>query len=96
MRRSKTMSMAEVLQDYIKTMNYGRKLNEVDVVQSWIDIVGRSIANHTKKIYLNNGVLFVYLDSSVVRNELLMLKQPLIQKINGRSGTEVVKDIVLK
>ncbi|HHU33683.1 MAG TPA: DUF721 domain-containing protein [Bacteroidetes bacterium] len=96
MRRSKTISIAEALSDYIKEMNFEGKINEMGVINSWESIVGKSIAIHTKKLYIKSGVLYVHLNSSVVRNELHMLKQPLMRKINEKAGSEVINDIVLR
>lgn len=96
MRRSKTISLAEALQDYIKEMNLEGKLNEVHLIGSWEEIVGKAIASRTSKIYIKDHVLYVHLTSSVVRNELLMLKQTLKEKLNEKAGLEVIKDIVLK
>lgn len=96
MRRSKTISLAEALQDYIKEMNFEGKLNEVGIISSWEETVGKAIASRTSKIYIRDRVLYVHLNSSVVRNELLMLRQALKEKLNGKAGTEVIKDIVLR
>ena len=96
MRRNKTMPLAEVLHDYVKKMHFEDKLLEVNALNAWESVVGQTINRHTKKIYIKEGVLFVKLDSSVVRNELAMLKQPLMKKINETVGAEVVSDIVLK
>lgn len=95
MRRSKTQSIGEALSEYVKAMKFEGKLSEVGVLNSWESVVGKSISNHTKKVSIRNGVLYVQLDSSVVRNELLMLKQPLMRKLNEKAGSEVIKDIVL-
>ena len=96
MRRNKTLSLAEVLQDYVKKMHFEDKLLEVNALNAWESVVGQTLNRHTKNIYIKDGVLFVKLDSSVVRNELAMLKQPLMKKINETVGAEVVSDIVLK
>jgi len=96
MRRSKTISLAEAMKDYIKEMRLGGKLNEVSVINSWEETVGKAIASRTTKIYIKDQVLYVFLNSSVVRNELLMLRQALREKLNERAGAEVVKDIVLR
>jgi predicted nucleic acid-binding Zn ribbon protein len=96
MRRSKTIPISEAITDYIKEMNIGDKLNEVSVINSWEEIVGKAISSRTSKIYIKNHVLYVHLRSSVVRNELLMLRQALMEKINGKMGGEVIKEIVLK
>ena len=96
MRRSKTISLAEAMKDYVKEMNLEGKLNEIGVVNSWEETVGRAIASRTSKVYIRDKVLYVHLTSSVVRNELLMLRQALKEKLNEKAGTEVIKDIVLK
>jgi predicted nucleic acid-binding Zn ribbon protein len=96
MRRSKTISLGEALKDYIREMNIGDKLGEAGVINSWEEIVGKAISSRTSRIYFRDHVLFVHLNSSVVRNELLMLRDALKNKLNERAGSEVVKDIVLR
>jgi predicted nucleic acid-binding Zn ribbon protein len=96
MRRSKTISLAEAVKDYISEMNLTGKLNEVGVINSWEGIVGKAISSRTTKIYIKDNILYVHLNSSVVRNELLMLRQVLKEKLNEKAGSEVIKDIVLR
>jgi Protein of unknown function (DUF721). len=96
MRRSKTISLAEAIKDYVKEMNMEGKLNEVGLINSWEEIVGKAISSRTSKIYIKDQVLYVHLNSSVVRNELLMLRQTLMEKLNQKAGTEVIRDIVLR
>jgi predicted nucleic acid-binding Zn ribbon protein len=96
MRHSKTQSLAEVLGDYIKEMNFGKKLKEVDIIDSWDEIVGKAISSRTSKVFIKDSVLYVNLKSSIVRNELMMIKEALREKINERSGEEVIKDIILR
>ena len=96
MRRSRTISLAEALKDYIREMNLEGKLLEVNLISSWEETVGKAISSRTTRIYIKNKILFVYLNSSVVRNELLMLREALRQKMNEKAGSEVIKDIVLK
>lgn len=96
MRRSKTIPLSEALKDYIREMNLGEKLSEIGVINSWEDIVGKAISSRTTKIYFKDHTLFVHLSSSVVRNELLMLREALREKLNERAGSEVVREIVLR
>jgi len=96
MRRSKTISLAEAIKDYVREMNMEGKLNEIGLINSWEEIVGKAISSRTSKIYIKDHVLYIHLNSSVVRNELLMLRQELIEKLNQKAGTEVIRDIVLK
>jgi Protein of unknown function (DUF721). len=96
MRRSKTISLAEAIKDYVREMNMEGKLNEIGLINSWEEIVGKAISSRTSKIYIRDHILYINLNSSVVRNELLMLRQELIEKLNQKAGTEVIRDIVLK
>jgi predicted nucleic acid-binding Zn ribbon protein len=96
MRRSKTISLAEAVNDYIKEMNLGGKLSEVAIINSWEEIVGKAISSRTTKIFIKDHVLYVHLSSSVVRNELLMLRETLREKLNNKAGSEIIKDIVLR
>jgi hypothetical protein len=96
MRRSKTISLAEAVNDYIKEMNLGGKLSEVTIINSWEEIVGKAISSRTTKIYIKDHVLYVYLSSSVVRSELLMLREALREKLNSKAGSEIIKEIVFR
>ena len=96
MRRSKTISLAEALRDYIREMNLGEKLAEAGLINSWEEVVGKAISSRTTRIYIRDHVLYVHLSSSVVRNELLMLRETLKEKLNQKAGSEVIKEIVLR
>jgi predicted nucleic acid-binding Zn ribbon protein len=96
MRRSKTISLAEALRDYIREMNLEGKLMEINLINSWEEIVGKTISSRTSKIYIKDHILYVHLDSSVARNELMMLREELKDKLNQRAGSKVIADIVFR
>jgi len=77
MRRSKTISIAEAMKDYIREMRLEDKLMEVNLVNSWEEMVGKAIASRTSKVYIKDQVLYIRLNSSVARNELMMLREAL-------------------
>ncbi|MFN8241159.1 MAG: DUF721 domain-containing protein [Bacteroidales bacterium] len=96
MRRSKTISISEAVTDYLKEMKLDSRLREVGIIQSWETIAGKAIASRTSKIYIKDGILYVHLTSSVVRNELLMIREAIRERINKDAGAEVIKDIVFR
>jgi predicted nucleic acid-binding Zn ribbon protein len=96
MRRSKTISIGEAMQDYIREMNLGPKLKELSIIDSWENMVGKAISTRTSKIYIKDGILYVHLKSSIVRNELMMIREALKEKLNNQAGEEIIKEIVLK
>jgi predicted nucleic acid-binding Zn ribbon protein len=96
MRRSNTQSLAEALRDYISEMKMERKLKEVDVVQSWESLLGKTIARYTRNIYLSRGILYVEITSPVVKNELLMMREEIRQRMNKQAEEEMITKIVFK
>ena len=96
MRRSNTQSLGEVMKEFIKANRIERKLKEVDVVQSWEKLLGKTIASYTRNIYIRKKILFVEISSSVVKNELFMMREEIKRKINEKEGEEIVKTIIFK
>ena len=96
MRRSRTISLAEAMKDYIREMNLEGKLLEVNLINSWEEMVGKAISSRTSKVYIRDHILYVHLTSSVARNELMMLREALREKLNEKSGKELIREIVLR
>lgn len=96
MRRKKTQTIAEVIGDYIGEMKIDGKLREVALIDSWEKIVGKAVASRTTRLYIKNGTLFVHLRSSVIKSEILMMKEALREKLNAGAGEETIKEIVIR
>jgi len=96
MRRSNTQPLSDILKEYIKEVQIEHKLKEVDVVESWENLLGKTIANYTRNIYIRKKILFVEISSSVVKNELFMMREEIRRKMNEKSGEEIVKTIIFK
>ena len=96
MRRNKTVTLSEALKEYLSEMNIDTRLKEVSLIKSWESIAGRAIARRTSKVYLKDGKLIIYLTSPVVRNELIMAKESLRERLNEQAGEELVKEIILR
>ena len=96
MRRSNTQSLSEVLRSYIREMKMDRKLLEVDAMQSWEELLGKSIARYTTNLYIANRILYVRLSSSVVKNELMMMREEICRKMKEKAGQDIIDKIVFK
>ncbi len=96
MRRNKTQSIDEVVKAYLKSMGIDEKMKEVKLQRAWSEIVGNTVAGKTRELRLHKGVLFIYLNSSVVRNELHMISDALIKRINEYFSEELIYDIVVR
>lgn len=96
MRRKNTQKLGEVIQKYLEALDIDDKLKEVRLIKSWESIVGKMISNKTTKLYIKDKKLFVYMSSSIARNELSMVKDDLVIRLNQQAGGEIIQDIVLR
>ena len=96
MRRSNTQSLSDVLRDYIRENRIERKLKEVDIVQSWEQLLGKTIARYTRNIFISNKILYVDISSAVAKNELIMMREEIRNRINEQAGEEMITKIIFK
>lgn len=96
MRRCETQAIGAVLQEYLKELQIDQKLKEVRLIGSWESVMGRTVARYTKSIALKNRVLFVKMTSSIARNELVMMRQGIIEAMNKNAGEKMIDDIVIR
>lgn len=96
MRKKNTQKLDEVIQEYLKALKIDDKIKEVRLIRSWDEMVGKTIARSTKDIYIKNRKLFVQLNSSVIRNELFMIRDGLKNALNDQAGESIIDEIILK
>jgi predicted nucleic acid-binding Zn ribbon protein len=96
MRKSNTEPIENVIREYLKEMNIDQKLKEVGIVSQWEKLMGKTVAVRTSRIYIRNHILYIHVTSSVLKNELLMMRQAIIEKINEETGEKIVEQIVIK
>ena len=96
MRKKNSQKIGDVIHEYLKALKIDDKLKEVQLIKSWDDVVGKTIARSTTNIYIKNRKLFISLNSSVIRNELFMLREGLLKALNDKVGEKIIDEIILK
>lgn len=96
MRRKEVSKMDSLLQQFVRANRLEKGLAEYRLMKSWKDLLGISVAKKTKSLRIHKRTLFVTLQSSVVANELSMIKDSLIPKLNEAAGMDVIDDVVLR
>lgn len=95
-RFNKSQPLKDILADILQKPQLNRGINESRALDAWGKVLGPSVARITTKLYIRNGVLFVCLNSSIIRSELLMHKEQIIASINAEVGAKTVRDIILQ
>jgi predicted nucleic acid-binding Zn ribbon protein len=96
MRKSNTQKIGKVIDEYLRDSGLIQKLRKARVLNHWEELMGKTVANRTKSIYIKNRTLFVILSSSVLRNELSMMRQEIIDAVNKHAGEMIIDNVVLK
>lgn len=96
MERKDAKKIDSLLHQFVKAKGLEKGLAEYRLMKSWKDLLGITVAKKTKSLRIQNRKLYVTLHSSVVRNELSMMKDSLIPKLNEAAGMNVIDDVVLR
>ena len=92
---SNEQSMGEALSLWLDRYRLRRGTDETRVLQAWDELMGPSIVRQTTKKKVQNQILYVQLESAVVRKGLLMVKSKIVSSINEHLGREAIKDVHL-
>jgi len=94
MRKPNDITLKQAIDKLLNHYKLRGKFDETGVVAMWPEIMGTAVANRTKQIYIHQRKLFVRIESSVVKNELLIVKSAIVDKLNEKAGSQVITDIV--
>jgi len=94
-RKTNDKSIKEALEQLLQVYKLQRKFDETSLIAAWPELMGPAIANRTKEIYIQNKKLFIRVESSVIKNELVMMRSQILDKMNEKAGGTVIDEIVL-
>ena len=86
----------KILERLTARMGIAARLEREKAVVLWEEAVGKNIARRAQAVSVRNGILFVVVQNSAWLQELSLLKEGIIEKVNSAIGTDVVKDIVFR
>lgn len=84
MKKSNELSLGEAIKAFLEVNDLEDKFLETEIYARWEELAGKTINLKTSKVVFRNGVLTVFLTSSVLRNELSMKRSALLARINQR------------
>lgn len=93
MKRSKTESLDQLIHVFLREQGLETPYNEYRLVKAWPEVVGETISSYTGNIYIKCQVLHVEIKSPALRQELLMRRSLLKDRLNNHVGAQVITDI---
>ncbi|HAL81160.1 MAG: DUF721 domain-containing protein [Sphingobacteriales bacterium] len=94
MRKANDKSLKEAIEQMMQVYKIKRKFDETGIIAHWPELVGKPVANRTKELFVRDKKLFLRIESSVIKNELMLMRTQIINKINEESGAVLVEEII--
>jgi len=96
MRRSETSTIKDLIEAFMKRSGADKKIAENRLIRAWDELLGKTVGRYTRNVYIKDRKLYVSISSSIVKAELHMIKDQLINRLNEKAGKNIIDDIILR
>jgi predicted nucleic acid-binding Zn ribbon protein len=93
LRDSDEKPLGQIVGKIMKAYGLEKRMKEMDVLKGWPEMMGIAVANRTTNLRINNRILYISMDSAVMREELLNGKQIILQRVNDFAGQKIIDDV---
>jgi predicted nucleic acid-binding Zn ribbon protein len=94
MRKTNDKTLKEAIDQMLQVYKIKKRYDETGVIANWPQLVGKSVANRTKELFIHDKKLFLRIESSVIKNELMLMRTQIINKINEEANAVLVEEII--
>lgn len=89
-------TITEALNLITKDKRINKGLTESVIKEKWAEMMGKTIAEHTTLLYVKDQILFLYFNSSIIKNEINLNKLKVIEIVNETIGEGTITDVIVK
>lgn len=86
-------TISDLLKLAYRRLHVDTAVSELEVRDAYRDVVGPLIYKLTRSVRFNEGEMMVIIASAALRHEMEYRKDGLMEKINNRLGSDVVKTV---
>ena len=96
MRRTKTRLVGNLLEEFFRRPYVAAKVAEGKLPETWRQVVGDRAADLTTELRLERRILYVRIQSSVLRSELFCQRDALRDALNRQAGMRLVNAVIVR
>lgn len=89
-------TVGDIMKEFIKESKLEKGLDIVQVKEVWGNLMGPTILNYTSQIDFYKNTLYVTLSSAVLKQELVLGKQKIIDLLNKELQKDLVKELIFR
>ena len=96
MRRTKTLLLGNLLEEFFRRPYVAAKVAEGKRPETGRQVVGDRAADLTTELRLERRILYVRIQSSVLRSELFCQRDALRDALNRQAGMRLVNAVIVR
>ena len=94
MKRTEAQTIGQIVEHFMQQERLDTRLDELRASTLWPQVVGQGINRYTASRSVAGGVMTVHITSAPLRNELMLMRSSIIQRIDDALGRDVIHEIV--
>lgn len=92
-RDSDEKPLGELVDKIMRAYGLEKRMKEMDVLNGWKEMMGIAVSNRTSDLRIVNRILYITMDSAVMREELHNGKQIILERVNQFAGSKIIDDV---
>ena len=93
MFRSHPKNIDELLGNFLRESGLETPLQIRRAIDAWDEVAGNMASNYINEKYIRNQILYIKVTRPALRNDLIMMRTELVNKINQKVGSRIISDI---
>ena len=93
MFRRQVQQIDDILQMVLREQGLETPLLQKRLIDQWETVTGNVVAKYTEEIFIKNQTLLVKITNPALRQDLTMMRQQLVKRLNESVGAFVIVDV---
>ena len=93
MQKDSFDNLGDLLSGILERLDIASKIEQYRAIELWKEVVGENISKNATATRIKDKVLYVGVSNSSWMQQLHFLKEDIIDALNKKIGSEIVKDI---
>jgi hypothetical protein len=93
-RNNRIVTIKEALEGLLKNMGLYPVFLEQKIISHWPEIIGRDLARYCTPVKIEKGTLWLSVENSCWRNEMLFMQENFLRQANAFIGRPLLKHIL--
>lgn len=93
-RKKEAAPLSEAFEDLLNAYRLKDTYEEKHLIQSWPELMGKTVASRTSSLYIKDKKLFVKITSGPIKKELSMNRTKVMDIIQSKFGSKIIQEII--